>query len=45
MYVCVTESLCCTTGINTINQLNFNKNKKKKKPFALPQPPRFETLM
>ena len=28
--VCVTKSLCCTTGIkNTVNQLYFNKKKKE----------------
>ena len=33
MCVCVTKSLCCTTGIkNTVNQLYFNKKKKRRIP-------------
>ena len=31
MYVCITESLCYTTGINIVNQLNFKKTNKRKK--------------
>ena len=31
VYVCVTESLCCTTEINTVHQLYFIKIKLKKK--------------
>ena len=27
IYACVTESLCCITGINIVKQLYFNKNK------------------
>ena len=25
IYICITESLCCTEGINIVNQLYFNK--------------------
>ena len=34
IYVCITESLCCTAEIkhNITNQLYFNKIKKKKNP-------------
>lgn len=32
MWVCITDSLCCTRETNnTVNQLQFNKNLKKKK--------------
>ena len=25
VYMCITDSLCCTAEINTVNQLDFNK--------------------
>ena len=25
MYICITESLCCTTGVNVVKHLYFNK--------------------
>ena len=31
MYMCITESLCCTTGVNLVKHLYFNKNNKLRK--------------
>ena len=34
VYICITESLCFTAGINIINQLYFNKINLKNKTIA-----------
>ena len=30
VYICITDSLCCTAEINTVNQLYFNLKKSRK---------------
>ena len=30
VYVCITESLCCTAVVNTVIQLYFDRKKKEK---------------